>query len=83
MLPTMKQFVGLFLAFTLLEAAQIPLEALPTFNLENDGDNWDISIAPGANVTGHLVFETVNSLMQHWPNTRYRNGVLTLIYILH
>ncbi|KAF9246288.1 hypothetical protein BU15DRAFT_39933 [Melanogaster broomeanus] len=23
---------------------------------------------------GHLVFETVNSLLQHWPNTRLRNG---------
>ncbi|KAJ3906380.1 hypothetical protein F5879DRAFT_920684 [Lentinula edodes] len=75
----MKRFLGLFLAFTLLEAAQIPLKALhselsTTFNLGNDGDTWDISIAPGENVTGHLVFETVNSLMQHWPNTRYRNG---------
>ncbi|KAJ7669644.1 hypothetical protein B0H17DRAFT_1162226 [Mycena rosella] len=23
---------------------------------------------------GHLIFDTVNSLLQHWPNTRYRNG---------
>ncbi|KAJ7664777.1 hypothetical protein B0H17DRAFT_1256054 [Mycena rosella] len=22
----------------------------------------------------HLIFDTVNSLLQHWPNTRYRNG---------
>ncbi|KAJ7451347.1 hypothetical protein FB451DRAFT_1342758 [Mycena latifolia] len=29
---------------------------------------------PDINATGHLIFDTVNSLLQHWPNTRYRNG---------
>ncbi|KAF8833174.1 hypothetical protein BDN67DRAFT_986195 [Paxillus ammoniavirescens] len=29
---------------------------------------------PNPNATGHLVFETVNSLLQRWPNTRMRNG---------
>ncbi|KAG8713716.1 hypothetical protein FRC08_012907 [Ceratobasidium sp. 394] len=27
-----------------------------------------------ANTTGHLIFNTVSSLLQHWPNTIYRNG---------
>ena len=35
---------------------------------------WDFDKPPSANATGHFVFETVNSLLQHWPNTRYRNG---------
>ncbi|KAJ7877782.1 hypothetical protein B0H13DRAFT_1631527 [Mycena leptocephala] len=39
--------------------------------------NWlweDIDAPPDANATGHLIFDTVNSFLQHWPNTRYRNG---------
>ncbi|KAG1750388.1 uncharacterized protein EDB91DRAFT_1046099 [Suillus paluster] len=35
---------------------------------------WQLDEPPPANATGHFVFETVNSLLQHWPNTRYRNG---------
>ncbi|KAG0697385.1 hypothetical protein DFH29DRAFT_157185 [Suillus ampliporus] len=27
-----------------------------------------------SNRTGNLVFSTASSLLQHWPNTRYRNG---------
>ncbi|KAJ4480252.1 hypothetical protein J3R30DRAFT_2600952 [Lentinula aciculospora] len=75
LLSTVKRFLGFSLSITLLEAAQIPLAAhSTTYNLENDGNSWDINVAPGENTTGHLVFETVNSFMQHWPNTRYRNG---------
>ncbi|KAI5986930.1 hypothetical protein EDD15DRAFT_2389799 [Pisolithus albus] len=35
---------------------------------------WQLDKPPGVNSTGHLIFETVNSLLQHWPNTRMRNG---------
>ncbi|KAL1762060.1 hypothetical protein FB107DRAFT_199818 [Schizophyllum commune] len=35
---------------------------------------WDLEALPNENATGHLVFETVGSLLQHWPNTRMRNG---------
>ncbi|KAJ7351437.1 hypothetical protein DFH08DRAFT_992919 [Mycena albidolilacea] len=39
------------------------------------GSLWDdLSAPPDTNWTGHLIFDTVNSLLQHWPNTRYRNG---------
>ncbi|KAJ7052576.1 hypothetical protein C8F01DRAFT_1221901 [Mycena amicta] len=50
---------------------------------------WNLDLPPNVNATGHLVFETVSSLLQHWPNTRYRNGhslvlgtvpVATLLY---
>ena len=30
-----------------------------------------------ANSTGNLIFWSVNSLLQHWPNTRYINGEVT------
>ncbi|KAG1756855.1 uncharacterized protein EDB91DRAFT_39439 [Suillus paluster] len=39
-----------------------------------DTTPWQLDELPPANATGHFVFETVNSLLQHWPNTRYRNG---------
>ena len=29
---------------------------------------------PSRNSTSHLIFDTVNSFLQHWTNTRYRNG---------
>ncbi|KAG2356994.1 hypothetical protein BDR07DRAFT_1421499 [Suillus spraguei] len=39
-----------------------------------DFSHWQLDDPPPANETGHFIFETVNSLLQHWPNTRYRNG---------
>ncbi|KAF8071565.1 hypothetical protein FPV67DRAFT_1481796 [Lyophyllum atratum] len=41
---------------------------------ETEDTTWDLHRPPGVNSTGNLVFDTVNSLLQHWPNTRYRNG---------
>ena len=35
---------------------------------------WSLDEIPNPNVTDHLVFETVYSLLQHWPNVRMRNG---------
>lgn len=35
---------------------------------------WSFSKGPHPNVTDHLVFETVYSLLQFWPNIRMRNG---------
>ncbi|KAJ6472864.1 hypothetical protein C8R47DRAFT_1145633 [Mycena vitilis] len=34
----------------------------------------DLNAVPDANATSHLIFDTVNSVLQHWPHTRYRNG---------
>ena len=78
----LQSVLGLLLALiSTLEAAQIPTfvsqqnpEVPQAFSLENDPEIWDINVAPNENNTGHLVFETVNSFLQHWPNTRYRNG---------
>ncbi|KAH9481865.1 hypothetical protein JR316_0006395 [Psilocybe cubensis] len=36
---------------------------------------WNFDDLPSVNSTSHLVFGTVDSLLQHWPNTRYRNGM--------
>ncbi|KAJ6602474.1 hypothetical protein DFH09DRAFT_1124938 [Mycena vulgaris] len=40
----------------------------------NLADEWNIETQPNPNSTGHLVFDTVSSLLQHWPNTRYHSG---------
>lgn len=37
-------------------------------------DDWDLAREPPKNATHNLVFDTVGSFLQHWPNTRYRNG---------
>lgn len=36
--------------------------------------DWSLAREPAANATGHLIFDTVRSLLQHWPNMRDRNG---------
>ncbi|KAJ3571978.1 hypothetical protein NP233_g3386 [Leucocoprinus birnbaumii] len=35
---------------------------------------WDLDRQPSPNSTGHLIFHSVASLLQHWPNTLHRNG---------
>lgn len=75
-----RSLLGLFLSIAVLEAAQIPFVA-PSISagaFVNESDSWDIKVPLNENATGHLVFETVNSFMQHWPNTRYRNGTSIL-----
>ncbi|KAJ7452645.1 hypothetical protein FB451DRAFT_1145257 [Mycena latifolia] len=57
-----------------IRAAQIPFQTPATETLDADSIWSDFSAGPDINATGHLIFDTVNSLLQHWPNTRYRNG---------
>ncbi|KAI6004340.1 hypothetical protein EDC04DRAFT_2611669, partial [Pisolithus marmoratus] len=65
----------------LILAKQVPLNVVgdPGTGLANnlfdsDPTRWNFEDLPIPNATGHLVFETVHSLLQHWPNTRMRNG---------
>lgn len=37
-------------------------------------EEWNLDVLPHPDATDHLVFDTVHSLLQHWPNTRMRNG---------
>jgi hypothetical protein len=52
-------------------------------------DNGSISeqpwyALPGPNATGNFVFQTITSLLQHWPNTKYDNGeCITLLSSIH
>ncbi|KAF9072003.1 hypothetical protein BDP27DRAFT_1445989 [Rhodocollybia butyracea] len=51
-----------------------PLEHVQQRPFVEASHKWDIHIPPSENATGHLVFQSVSSLLQHWPNARYRNG---------
>ncbi|KAF8834309.1 hypothetical protein BDN67DRAFT_976107 [Paxillus ammoniavirescens] len=60
-----------------IRATQVPLghsHWRPPAVVDDGLANWNMDRHPNPNATGHLVFETVNSLLQHWPNTRMRNG---------
>jgi hypothetical protein len=54
-------------------AAQVPL-GFADSNWHWQDEDWSLGTLPNPNATDHLVFETVHSLLQHWPNTRMRNG---------
>ncbi|KAE9397444.1 hypothetical protein BT96DRAFT_1036046 [Gymnopus androsaceus JB14] len=67
---TPLQFVGTVLAVCF--AAWATLSKYPV--LVRTAREWDINVPPSENATGHLIFQSVSSLLQHWPNARYRNG---------
>ncbi|KAF8218276.1 hypothetical protein K438DRAFT_22782 [Mycena galopus ATCC 62051] len=65
-------WAGVFLALLapfVAGASQVPFHVHSTKE-----DLWNLGVSPNINNTGHLVFDTVSSFLQHWPNTRYRNG---------
>ncbi|KAF8170745.1 hypothetical protein K438DRAFT_2024317 [Mycena galopus ATCC 62051] len=37
-------------------------------------DDWNLKTFPSPNATGHLVFDTVSSLLHHWQNTKFHSG---------
>ncbi|KAG1821195.1 uncharacterized protein BJ212DRAFT_1338202 [Suillus subaureus] len=43
-------------------------------SISSNSEQWRFDECPPENATGNLIFDTVHSLLQHWPNTRYRNG---------
>lgn len=60
-------------------ATQVPLgpsnhDKHPILLGDDDRTEWCLDQYPDPNATHHLVFETAHSLLQHWPNTRMRNG---------
>lgn len=55
--------------------APLGLSAHTVQVLLSDG-NW--TEPPSADESGNMIFDSVSSLLQHWPNTLYRNGTLTL-----
>ncbi|KAG1870644.1 hypothetical protein DFJ58DRAFT_652847 [Suillus subalutaceus] len=65
--------------FPVNTADEIHVQPLDTVNLNvppysSSTEQWRFEEGPPENATGNLIFDTVHSLLQHWPNTRYRNG---------
>lgn len=52
----------------LQKGAELPLP------VDEFSTKWDFNVKPSVNSTSHLIFDTVSAFLQHWPNTRYRNG---------
>ncbi|KAG2153941.1 hypothetical protein DEU56DRAFT_951549 [Suillus clintonianus] len=53
-----------------------PLDVNPgnAYSVCSNSEQWKFDEYPLDNATGNLIFDTVHSFLQHWPNTRYRNG---------
>ncbi|KAG2145278.1 uncharacterized protein EDB93DRAFT_1087255 [Suillus bovinus] len=45
-----------------------------SYSFGSKTEQWRFDEGPAENATGNLIFDTVHSLLQHWPNTRYRHG---------
>ena len=56
------------------DATQIPLQLEYCSYI-----SWNFSEKPSHDSTSHLIFDTVNSLLQRWTNTRYRNGQIIVV----
>lgn len=75
---TIFSLVALFLVPGL--ALQVPLGSSyrwqdgQTLLGDQDLTDWSFNQLPDPNDTDNLVFETAHALLQHWPNTRMRNG---------
>ena len=50
------------------------LDRLSSYQQNERNEDWNLDIHPNPNAIDRFVFETVQSLLQHWPNTRMRNG---------
>ena len=71
---TIHLLLSLGAAWNLIQAdaRQIPLKN--NFSASKN-ESWDLFNKPGnQDSTSHLIFNTANSFLQRWPNTRYRNG---------
>ncbi|KAF7299488.1 hypothetical protein MIND_00898900 [Mycena indigotica] len=65
-------FAALEMALVVASPAQVLFSTSPhAVNVQ-----WtDLNEPPNPNTTSNnILFDTVNNLLQHWPNTRYRNG---------
>ena len=77
---------GVLLSLTALvfsaRAVQVPLQSNYRWQDNPKGilgvdkpTQWSLDEIPNSNATDHLVFETVYSLLQQWPNHRMKNGM--------
>ena len=79
---TLFSLVATVLVPALAIHRQVPLDSghheqvvhCPVIPGDDDITEWSLDKVPNPDAADHLVFETVYSLLQQWPNTRMRNG---------
>ncbi|ESK93244.1 hypothetical protein Moror_14595 [Moniliophthora roreri MCA 2997] len=49
-------------------------EPIQSNTYHSQAPTWNLKTPPDPDATGNLIFDTAHSLLQNWPNTRYRNG---------
>ena len=54
-----------------------PLQAAFRVQPESPTPGWEWNSPPNPNSTHHLIFNSVSSLLQRWPNALRRNGAFT------
>ncbi|KAG2093517.1 uncharacterized protein F5147DRAFT_421444 [Suillus discolor] len=57
-----------------LDIANLDNDKSYSYSFGSKTEQWRFDEGPAENATGNLIFDTVHSFLQHWPNTRYRNG---------
>ncbi|KAG1905314.1 uncharacterized protein F5891DRAFT_1008756 [Suillus fuscotomentosus] len=57
-----------------LDIANLDDDKSHSYSFDSKTAQWRFDEGPAENATGNLIFDTVHSFLQHWPNTRYRNG---------
>ncbi|KAG1733654.1 uncharacterized protein EDB91DRAFT_1148692 [Suillus paluster] len=57
-----------------LDIVKLTAGNVSPYSSSSIAEQWRFNEGPPENATGNLIFDTVNSFLQHWPNTRYRNG---------
>ena len=62
-------------ALSVLRLSLLVILGFVNVTLEKSVRHNEIAQGHRSNTTAHLVFNTVSGLLQHWPNTIYRNGV--------
>ncbi|KAJ3503601.1 hypothetical protein NLJ89_g8356 [Agrocybe chaxingu] len=80
----MKATQSVFLAFVacVVRAARIPFDGSSVqevfrndpFNSHTRAGAWNLTDESIRNSTSNFIFDTANTLLQHWTHTRYRNG---------
>ena len=62
-------------SLSLLSLFYYKFTAVHAHRIAEDSQFWNLIDKPNLNdTTSNFIFETANSLLQRWPNTRYRNG---------
>ena len=79
--PIMRFFLSTLISGAACIGLQADAIQFPLQYSSHIPSEWDFFEKPSQNSTSHLIFDTANSFLQHWTNTRYRNGGMIISVI--